>query len=1422
MRFAYFLFLLPFIYVKVIGQSNTPDASTWITNGTVNSVVYSNEKVYLGGDFTHVGPMVPFGTVLNSSTGLPNMSYAAPNGAVRAVLPDGSGGWYIGGDFTSVGGVTRNRLARINSDGTLHDWNPNVNNSVYTLALSGSTLYIGGSFTSVGGVTRSRIARINSDGTVHDWNPGVATGIVFTIALDGNTLYIGGSFTTVAGTTRNRIAALNATADGTAELPYLTSWNPNASGIVYTIAISGSTVYVGGNFSGANSINGNIARNRLAALDGTTGVATNWNPNANNLVNALVISGSTVYVGGLFTTIGGQSRARIAALVASTGSATSWNPNADFDVNSLLISGTTLYVGGNFATIAGQSRARIAALNTSDGSATDWNPKAGAIVRALAVNGASVYIGGEFNSIGGEVRNRLARLDAATGQADSWNPNADNTVRAMLISAGKLYVGGDFTTIGVVTRNRIAAFDEVDGTLTSFDPNVINGEVSSLAVNGSTVYLGGTYNGANSINGNTSRNRLAAVDGTTGVATNWDPNVNGKVNAIAVHDGKVYFGGQFLGANAINGTTTRNRLAAVNVSDGIVTSWDPNTNGEVFAVAVNNGLIYVAGNCLTFTSSGQTITRNRLAALNSTTGVPTDWNPNPANTVSTMAFSGAMVYVGRGFNSIGGSSRQNAAGVFLNLNTSNATSWSPTPGSFVFSIAVGGNKVFVGGNFPTVGSENRRGFASYSISSVEWGGSSGGNWNDTSNWAPGIVPNTGASISIPAGMTNYPVPPSTVTMSSLTVSSGVSFALGSSVLTITGNLTNNGTISGSGKVVMAGTSAQTISGAGTVHNIEINNTSGGVAITSGSNKLNVTGLYTPTSGVLTTNGNLVFRSTATQEGIVGTAGTCPTEPISGDVTVEKYIPAKRAFRFLTPGVTTTTTINANWQEGRSINSTAGYPYAGGTTENPTSGYGTHIMGTGGSTNGFDLSISNNPSLFTFNASSYAWVAEANTNDGGNILQRGEAYRLFVRGDRGANLNTDTEDATATTIRTTGVLKVCESMSFNTTSPLVPLSSVAGRYSFIGNPYWSVVDWHLVDKSGVEDNLYYWDPTMNGTNLRGAYVTYNQANQSNNTPPGTGIGTSSSLSRYIQPGQAFFVRNLATVNGSNLPSITFEHADIVGSSPTRTTIFGKNNLSAGGELGMDDQQRVRGNAPIAIEKIYVSLLIKNKIAAGPADGFLVAYNQGFTDTYGREDASKFANLDENIAAVYNGSRQSILGLQSASGSQIKSDTIPISMTNLYDGEYLLKVSIDKSVSPVREVYVVNRVTKQQYKVDYTKGLELSFLNSITKTKDDLALVVNSQSIPNPVRTRSQLVIFPNPVTTGSVEVIVPNISGKNDMMNKPAYVEILSSNNQILFTQNVTLDATGKAMLDVSSLTSGGYVVRVYVDRNSFTTKLIKP
>ena len=77
-----------------------------------------------------------------------------------------------------------------------------------------------------------------------------------------------------------------------------------------SLAVSGGTVYAGGSFA---SIGGQ-ARNRLAALDATTGLPTAWNPDANNSVLTLAVSDGTVYAGGQFTAIGGQARSGIAFL----------------------------------------------------------------------------------------------------------------------------------------------------------------------------------------------------------------------------------------------------------------------------------------------------------------------------------------------------------------------------------------------------------------------------------------------------------------------------------------------------------------------------------------------------------------------------------------------------------------------------------------------------------------------------------------------------------------------------------------------------------------------------------------------------------------------------------------------------------------------------------------------------------------------------------------------------------------------------------------------------------------------------------------------------------------------------------------------------------------------------------------------------
>jgi WD40 repeat protein len=235
------------------------------------------------------------------------------------------------------------------------------------------------------------LARINSDGTLHGWDPR-ANNIVRTLALSGSTVYVGGLFTSLSpngGTavTRNRLAAVDA---GTGAV--ITAWDPRANDRVNTLAVSGSTVYVGGFFTSLSPNGGtSVPRNHLAALNASTGVATSWNPNSSNAVWILTEQSGTIYAGGDFISIGGDVRNNLAAVDVSTGQLTTWNPNADNIVYALTLSGTTLYAGGNFSNIGGQNRSRIAAINTTDGTATDWNPNVpSGTVRAIALGGSTV------------------------------------------------------------------------------------------------------------------------------------------------------------------------------------------------------------------------------------------------------------------------------------------------------------------------------------------------------------------------------------------------------------------------------------------------------------------------------------------------------------------------------------------------------------------------------------------------------------------------------------------------------------------------------------------------------------------------------------------------------------------------------------------------------------------------------------------------------------------------------------------------------------------------------------------------------------------------------------------------------------------------------------------------------------------------
>ena len=127
-------------------------------------------------------PNTGSGATLNLSTGVSDLPAASINGTVRAVVPDGAGGWYIGGEFTEVQGQSRPYLAHLLADGRLDPtWAPAANGWVYALGFDGTTVYAGGTFTLIDGLPRNRLGSIDaSSGTVTPWNPDADTTVTLT------------------------------------------------------------------------------------------------------------------------------------------------------------------------------------------------------------------------------------------------------------------------------------------------------------------------------------------------------------------------------------------------------------------------------------------------------------------------------------------------------------------------------------------------------------------------------------------------------------------------------------------------------------------------------------------------------------------------------------------------------------------------------------------------------------------------------------------------------------------------------------------------------------------------------------------------------------------------------------------------------------------------------------------------------------------------------------------------------------------------------------------------------------------------------------------------------------------------------------------------------------------------------------------
>ena len=301
---------------------------------------------------------------------------------------------------------------------------------------------------------------------------------------------------------------------------------------------------------------------------------------------------------------------------------------ASVGVRAIATNGSDVVAGGTFTNVGGVDRRNLAAIDLNTGQPTAFNPPMRGMFSALtSVNTLAltddglVWAGGDFLTEGPEVRSQLAAFDAASGAIASFHRDPNGVVggiSALVASGSTVYAAGGFTQVGGMPRRNVAAFRNVPGepgTVLPFDGDV-DGPVRALALAGDTLYLGGTFTSVNGSIASLKRDRrnLAAVDSTTGIARDWDPDADSAVTALTVAGNTVFAGGAF---GMVNRTTPRLRLAAFDALSGTVRPWDPSADAQVRSLAVYGSTVFAGGD---FANVNGGVPRVGIAALNALTG----------------------------------------------------------------------------------------------------------------------------------------------------------------------------------------------------------------------------------------------------------------------------------------------------------------------------------------------------------------------------------------------------------------------------------------------------------------------------------------------------------------------------------------------------------------------------------------------------------------------------------------------------------------------------------------------------------------------------------------------------------------------------------------------------------------------------------
>lgn len=548
-------------------------------------------------------------------TDLESLSGTASNGNIYGSTLQPDGKILIYGTFTSYNGNTINNIARLNSNGTFDttfNTGSGANNSVERAVVqSDGKIITVGTFQIFNGSTRNRIARLNSDGSLDTtFNPNLgADQIISNVVIQNdNKILIVGLFSTYNGTPAGRIARLNT--DGTIDASFNvgTGFTQNPRKILLQ---PDGKIIIAGFFTSFNGI-ATVPHIIRLNTDGTKDSSFTTGTFNNGMFDCAFQNDGKIIIAGDFTTYNvDTSYNRIARLNSDGTLDTTFNPGsgAGNSIRTVAIQNDgKILIGGLFGAYNGTVINRIARINENGTLDATFTVGTGfnSDVNSLFIQpDGKIKVGGFFTSYNGLVRNRVTRINQ-NGLIDlSFNPamGADLTVHCSAKQAdGKIVIGGDFLTYNGESITRLTRLNADGSRDTSFNTTTINGSVRAIAIQADgKIIIGGNFTG---------RILRLNTDGSTDAsftigANNW-------VVAIAIQsDGKILIGGDFTLYNGV----ARNRIARLNSDGTLDTSFTVGTgaNSTVRAIAIQpDGKIIVGGNFTTYAGA----TANRIVRVN--------------------------------------------------------------------------------------------------------------------------------------------------------------------------------------------------------------------------------------------------------------------------------------------------------------------------------------------------------------------------------------------------------------------------------------------------------------------------------------------------------------------------------------------------------------------------------------------------------------------------------------------------------------------------------------------------------------------------------------------------------------------------------------------------------------------------------------